>query len=502
MQTILCFLSVLFSCMPLIAASASARELSETQDNYYFLLNRKTGLSSDSILQFTQLQDGPMAILTTRGVDFHNGQDNRFVSLQHVAVQQLDGYKGHAHLYVDNGGRLWIKLRNIVYCINLKNYKVVDTPFVNMPAAANSCPDDLFADSYHRLWLVKGDKVINEQATDTFRMNHKWGSLQDIDADEEHVYTFHSTGRIAIFNKRSHILENSYLPYDTIAAQNYSSTSLVVKTSHGQFYQIRTGQGGSVFLHFNPQTLSYSKIYTCNYILHTLNMPSDYQALISSEQGYLMFDFHTGNQPKSVSTLSLPDGTSLTTGINTVFRDNDGGIWLGTYKNGVIYISPLLGLFFTEEKTTNVIWIIAGIAAMVTLLLGIMLYVYHNRKKEERYENTPLPEPLHNDTAQSSLATKARQLVETHLSDSDYGVEQLAADLCMERTGLYKKLTAATGDTPVIFIRNIRLDHAASMILQKEHSINEVAELTGFASASYFTKCFKDRFGTKPSEYA
>ena len=99
------------------------------------------------------------------------------------------------------------------------------------------------------------------------------------------------------------------------------------------------------------------------------------------------------------------------------------------------------------------------------------------------------------------LILQVRALVEQHLEDGEYGVEQLAQNLCMERTGLYKKLTALTDTTPVAFIRSIRLHRAAALLQEGKQSVNEIAELTGFSSPSYFTKCFKKEFGVLPSEY-
>ena len=96
---------------------------------------------------------------------------------------------------------------------------------------------------------------------------------------------------------------------------------------------------------------------------------------------------------------------------------------------------------------------------------------------------------------------RATQLVEQHMADSDYTVEQLARDLCMERTGLYKRLTSLAELSPVVFIRSIRLRRAAQLIRQGQHTITEVAELTGFGSVSYFSKCFQREFGCKPSAY-
>jgi AraC-like DNA-binding protein len=34
-----------------------------------------------------------------------------------------------------------------------------------------------------------------------------------------------------------------------------------------------------------------------------------------------------------------------------------------------------------------------------------------------------------------------------------------------------------------------------------QYTISEIAYQTGFNSASYFTKCFKDQYGKAPSEY-
>ena len=71
----------------------------------------------------------------------------------------------------------------------------------------------------------------------------------------------------------------------------------------------------------------------------------------------------------------------------------------------------------------------------------------------------------------------------------------------MERTGLYKKLTALTETSPVAFIRSIRLQHAAALLKEGKMTVNEIATLTGFSSPSYFAKCFKKEYGVSPSEY-
>lgn len=98
--------------------------------------------------------------------------------------------------------------------------------------------------------------------------------------------------------------------------------------------------------------------------------------------------------------------------------------------------------------------------------------------------------------------TCAIKLVEKNLNTQGYSVELLSRDLCMDRTGLYRKLTNLLDESPSLFIRNIRLQRAAQLLLENELSITEIAETVGFSSTSYMSKCFQEMYGCRPSEYA
>lgn len=117
----------------------------------------------------------------------------------------------------------------------------------------------------------------------------------------------------------------------------------------------------------------------------------------------------------------------------------------------------------------------------------------------EKKDNDTSPVLSDNDNA---FLNKAVTLVEQHLNTPGYSVEQLSKDLCMERTGLYKKLTNLLDKSPSLFIRSIRLKRAADLLCEGELSISEIAEQVGFSSASYLSKCFFEEYGCKPSEYA
>ena len=523
----LCFV---FLCFWGWILTSSAQKV-ETND-YFYVLNTQQGLSDNRVLQMMQLADGRLVVRTPKGINLYDGRRFSLIPLPAEKAESITKYKGQTHLYADSQDRLWVKEYQKIFCILLAEGRLLEHPLDDLPGngkedkmkmmrngPARNAIQDLFVDSRKNVWVVMGDSLLNTQDGNLIHLKKEWGCLQDLDTDGKQVYAFMDSGIVAVFQKDKLVYTTS--AYSAAEAQHYRNTSLTVQTPSGQFYQIRTGRDeknktdASIFLHFNPETRKYSRIFACDYILHTLNMSSDNQALISCQHGYLMFDFKLGTTPREVKELALPDGKSLTTGINTVYRDKEGAIWLGTYHDGLIYVSPMLGLFFTiDQPWWKSGWAIAGFVAFLVILVGIIA-IYLRRRKSTIVINTDpqkddiplLPgDSQQQETAETvnqepELILQVRALVDQHLEDGEYGVEQLARDLCMERTGLYKKLTALTDTTPVAFIRSIRLRRAAALLQEGKLTVNEIAERTGFSSPSYFTKCFKKEFGVLPSEY-
>jgi signal transduction histidine kinase/DNA-binding response OmpR family regulator len=95
----------------------------------------------------------------------------------------------------------------------------------------------------------------------------------------------------------------------------------------------------------------------------------------------------------------------------------------------------------------------------------------------------------------------AVEAIERHLSNEEYDIDALAADVCMSRSTLYRKLHSLTGQKPSLFIRAIRLKHAARMIKEGSYNLTEISTLCGFSSPSYFSRRFKAQYGIPPGSY-
>lgn len=91
--------------------------------------------------------------------------------------------------------------------------------------------------------------------------------------------------------------------------------------------------------------------------------------------------------------------------------------------------------------------------------------------------------------------------IETNLTDSQLSVEELSKHVGMSRSSLYSKLLGLTGQSPVEYIRSVKLDKAAMLIEKSEMNVAQVAYSVGFATPNYFAKSFKAKFGILPSEY-
>lgn len=92
-------------------------------------------------------------------------------------------------------------------------------------------------------------------------------------------------------------------------------------------------------------------------------------------------------------------------------------------------------------------------------------------------------------------------VLKQNYADNDFDADDYAQALTMSKSQLYRKLTTLTGHSPNDLLKEYRLEKARELLRKKKYSILEVAMETGFTSPSYFTKCFKIKFGLLPLTY-
>lgn len=96
---------------------------------------------------------------------------------------------------------------------------------------------------------------------------------------------------------------------------------------------------------------------------------------------------------------------------------------------------------------------------------------------------------------------RIKEEVEKNIDDGDFLIDDLAAALAMSRTVFFKKLKSLTGLSPIEFVRDIKIKHAAMLLKTQEYTVKEVSYMIGISDTKYFTQCFKKVYNMTPSEY-
>lgn len=105
------------------------------------------------------------------------------------------------------------------------------------------------------------------------------------------------------------------------------------------------------------------------------------------------------------------------------------------------------------------------------------------------------------DELDKKLLDEIKETIEENMVDSDFNVSVLQEKMGMGNKQLYRKLKAITGQTPVEYIRDMRMQKAAKLLKAGKFSVSEVMYTVGFSNSSYFSKCFSKAFGMTPTEF-
>ncbi|MBV5307460.1 MAG: AraC family transcriptional regulator [Desulfobulbaceae bacterium] len=90
------------------------------------------------------------------------------------------------------------------------------------------------------------------------------------------------------------------------------------------------------------------------------------------------------------------------------------------------------------------------------------------------------------------------------IMQSDYAgkldVEQLASLAHLSVSGFHRAFKEITSDSPMQYLKKIRLTKARDLMMQESFKVNLAADKVGYESASQFSREFKRYFGQSPSE--
>ena len=125
------------------------------------------------------------------------------------------------------------------------------------------------------------------------------------------------------------------------------------------------------------------------------------------------------------------------------------------------------------------------------------------KSKERLYETyfNSLDLEINETGGNKKILADVINVINENLSKEDLCVQDIADELALSRSKLYRKIKELTGKSANEMIRKMRLEKSKELLEITDMTIGEICYKVGFSSPSYYTKRFKEYTGLIPKEY-
>ncbi len=129
------------------------------------------------------------------------------------------------------------------------------------------------------------------------------------------------------------------------------------------------------------------------------------------------------------------------------------------------------------------------------------LFVIRNKLKQKYQAASYLKSPIVNEgSIDKQFINHLNKIIDQNIDNTKLGGDEIANQMNMSKSNLYRKLNAVVGLGLNNYIKNIRLRYAYELLQLQAGSISEIAYKSGFSSPNYFGKSFKKQYGFSPKE--
>ena len=122
-------------------------------------------------------------------------------------------------------------------------------------------------------------------------------------------------------------------------------------------------------------------------------------------------------------------------------------------------------------------------------------------EEQIRLETIHVPSDEQEFTSDEKFLKEIIHYIESDITNPDISVNWLSSKTGISEKQLYRHIKRLTNLSTSEYIRDIRLEKSASLLRHGQLSVSEVMYMSGFSHASYFSRCFKKKYGVSPKEY-
>lgn len=313
------------------------------RENRFYVYNATDGLADNSAQTLLCTLSGRLVITTMGQINFYDGNRFTYIDPSTENIYSLSNYRGNYHIYFDRTRHLWLKNRHSVTCVNLITERFVDSvEDVFWELGCDVEVKDLFVDQSQIVWLLTEKGLFNVETKQNWPVRRNL-NLQDLEVwKEKYLLLFYENGLLEMTDMETgkKIYEGKAYGKDDEA--NYGSSSVTL-TVDKTLFQIRNGHNQGVLMKFDLENHDWKTLFKTPYYLSNL-AEKDSVLYIPSAYGYWTYDMST-EMIDHVQELTMASGGKLLTDINAMVFDQQGGMWVGTEKRGLLYSRPIAAPF-------------------------------------------------------------------------------------------------------------------------------------------------------------
>ena len=96
---------------------------------------------------------------------------------------------------------------------------------------------------------------------------------------------------------------------------------------------------------------------------------------------------------------------------------------------------------------------------------------------------------------------RVREYIDSHIGER-ISLDELARQAGVSRFHFARQFRLSTGESPMEYLRRIRIERSKSILQTRDSTIAEVAARLGFSDQSHFTRIFGRLVGVSPGSFA
>jgi len=387
------------------------------------------------------------------------------------------------------------------------------------------------------IWIISDAdaliKIIGNFLTNALKFTKSKILLSlKIEPDESYTISVTDNGKGIPDDLKSHVFDPFY---QIQSIENKKGTGIglflakhLSEVLGGNIQIADNTEGGSIFI-FTFKSLPESKLEAVEYSQEEQSEMVEYAVsrqenhkhilIVDDNTDMLLFIENSLNKEYKVDTaanvtdaLSLMDKKTYELVITDIMMpDIDGLEFTHHLRENINYSHiPIVLLSAKTDNITKIDGLRAGADVFIEkpfsiayLKAQISSLLSNRSALLEAFNRSPLTSYsiLTTNKSDKFFINKLNDEIDKHISDSNFSIESLTDQLFISRSNLQRKLKSICGFTPGDYLRTYRLKKAASLLLDNELRINEVAFEVGFSSPSYFAKCFVKQFGMLPKDF-